>query len=91
MMEAEMAEIGVRELKARASEIVHEVKEHRARYTITRRGRPVALLIPVEDAEVAPPVQGHEAWEEFLRLGEEISRNWQVPQSAVELLSEMRR
>ncbi|HOG47952.1 MAG TPA: type II toxin-antitoxin system Phd/YefM family antitoxin [Anaerolineae bacterium] len=86
-----MGEIGIRDLKTRASEVVHEVKEHRKRYTITRRGRPVALLIPVENAESAAPTESHEAWQAFLRAGEEISRNWQAPQSAVELLSEMRR
>lgn len=86
-----MSEIGVRDLKTRASEIVHEVKEHRKRYTITRRGRPVALLIPLEDAASKAPAEGGDAWEELLRLGEEISRGWQVPQSGVELLSEMRR
>jgi prevent-host-death family protein len=87
-----MAEIGVRELKTHASEIVREVKEHRKRYTITRRGRPVALLIPLEEGgPLQTGAEGRDAWEELLRLGEEISRGWQVPQSGVELLSEMRR
>lgn len=86
-----MGQVGVRELKTHASEIVREVKEHRKRYTITRRGQPVALLVPLEDAKEGTTAEGHEAWQAFLRAGEEISRNWQVPQSAVELLSEMRR
>ncbi len=87
-----MAEIGVRELKARASEIVHEVKEHGKHYTITRRGRPVALLIPVEEgSELETGAGDRNAWDELLRLGEEISRGWQAPQTSAELLSEMRR
>ena len=48
-----MAEIGIRELKARASEIVRAVREHRARYTITYRGRPVGVLLPLDEATQA--------------------------------------
>jgi len=35
-----MPDVGVRELKARASEIIREVPEQRARYVITYRARP---------------------------------------------------
>src|SRR6476660_7727386 len=38
--------IGIRELKNRASEIVHEVKENEAEYIVTFRGEPVAVLRP---------------------------------------------
>jgi hypothetical protein len=31
------------------------------------------------------------AWEELRRLGEEIGREWKLPQTSAELLSEMRR
>jgi prevent-host-death family protein len=86
-----MGEIGLRELKMRASEIVRQVRDERRRYVVTVRGRPAALLVPLEDAERRPSAEGREAWEEFLRLGEEISRNWQVPQTGAELISEMRR
>ena len=44
-------EIGIRELKARASEVVRAVKETRARYIITQHGKPAALIIPL-DAEI---------------------------------------
>lgn len=47
-----MAEIGIKALKAHASEIVSEVEEGGA-YVVTRRGRPAAVLIPVEEAEDA--------------------------------------
>jgi len=43
-----MPDVGVRELKARASEIIREVREQHARYVITYRGRPVGLLMPLE-------------------------------------------
>jgi prevent-host-death family protein len=45
-----LAEIGVKELKATASAVIDEV-EAGASYVITKRGRPAAVLLPVEDAE----------------------------------------
>jgi prevent-host-death family protein len=45
-----MAEIGVKELKATASAVIEEV-EAGAAYVVTKRGRPAAVLLPVEDAE----------------------------------------
>jgi prevent-host-death family protein len=45
-----MAQIGVKELKATASSVIEEV-EGGAAYIITKRGRPAAVLLPVEDAE----------------------------------------
>jgi prevent-host-death family protein len=90
-----MPDIGVRELKTRASEIVRNVRERRARYTITYRGKPVGVLIPLEQPTPAPPtgVEGSAAvaWDELVRLGEEIGRGWQSPSTGSELLSEMRR
>jgi prevent-host-death family protein len=87
-----MAEVGVRELKARASEILRDVRERGARYTVTYRGRPVGLLVPLEEASPPPPTEpATAAWEELVRLGEEIGRGWRSPLTSTELLSEMRR
>lgn len=86
-------EIGIRELKGHASAIVRDVWEKRARYVITRRGRPVAMLTPIEDA-VAPGQESESfaaVWQELERLGEEIGRGWRSPLTSAELLSEMRR
>lgn len=82
-------EIGIRELKIRASEVVRAVKETRARYVITQRGKPAALIIPL-DAET-PKEKGDEVWAQLEKLGEELAKNWQSEKSAVEILSEMRR
>jgi prevent-host-death family protein len=82
-------EIGIRELKKRVSEVVRAVKEQRARYVITQRGKPAALIIPL-DAE-PPTDKGDEVWERLVQLGEEIGKGWQSEKSAVEILSEMRR
>ena len=81
-----MAEIGIRELKNHASQIVREVREEQAEYVITYRGQPVARIVPIpaeEDAE--------QALEELERLSHEISARWKSDKSAVELLSETRR
>ncbi len=46
-----MASIGIRELKARASEVVQRVEQGGA-FLVTNRGRPVAVLLPLNiDAE----------------------------------------
>jgi prevent-host-death family protein len=86
-----MAEIGVRELKAHASEVIRAVRERRARYTITYRGRPVGVLLPLDEATEAETVVGKDAWDELAQLGKEIGREWQSPLTSTELLSDMRR
>lgn len=45
-----MAEIGVKELKTTASAVIERV-EGGAAYVITKRGRPAAVLLPIEEAE----------------------------------------
>ena len=45
-----MAEIGVKELKATASTVIENV-EAGAAYVVTKRGRPAAVLLPVDEAE----------------------------------------
>ena len=42
-----MPEIGIRELKSQASEIMRAVREERAEYIVTLRGKPVAMIVPV--------------------------------------------
>jgi prevent-host-death family protein len=89
-----LSEVGIRELKAKASKIIDEVREHAARYTITRRGRPVAVLLPIADAPATASAGGpplDDVWRELDRLGEEIGRGWRAPESSDELLAGMRR
>jgi len=90
-----MPDVGVRELKARASEIIRNVRYRRTRYVITYRGRPVGLLMPLDETRVASlPPEGESAtaaWDELTRLGEEIGRGWRSSLTSAELLSEMRR
>lgn len=43
-----MQQVGLRELRDRASKILREVREEKSEYIITYQGRPIALLIPVD-------------------------------------------
>jgi|YelNatPaOPRAMG01_1025707.scaffolds.fasta_scaffold324512_2 prevent-host-death family protein len=89
-----MLEIGVRELKARASEIVRAVRDRRARYLVTYRGKPVGVLLPLGEAErseLVPEETRESAWKELLALGQKIGEGWQSDMTGVEILSEMRR
>lgn len=47
-----MPRVGIRELKNRASQILRAVREEGAEYLITRQGRPVAILLPVDQEEL---------------------------------------
>jgi len=89
-----MREVGIKELKAHASEIVRRVSEDRARYVVSRRGKPVAVLVPVDSGEARDtpePRDSRDAVEELLRLGHEATKDWQSEKTAVEMISEMRR
>jgi len=90
-----MREIGVRELKVKASEIMRNVRKRRTRYLITYRGRPVGLLAPIEGGESISPISTAEsaspAWDELTRLGREIAQGWPAGKTSADVLSEMRR
>jgi prevent-host-death family protein len=45
--------IGVRDLKNRTTQILRQVRENRAEYVVTYYGRPVAVLLPVDQAWLA--------------------------------------
>ena len=84
-----MADIGVRELKIHASEIVRKVHEKRERYVVTHRGHAVAVIIPVEEVQTVAPTDVS-AWDELVSLGVQISQGWQSSQSGTDILAEMR-
>ena len=89
-----MREIGVRELKVKASEIVRNMRKRRTRYLITYRGRPVGMLAPLESADApasVPAVDALLAWDELTRLGQEIAQGWPTGKTSAEYLTEMRR
>lgn len=47
-------DVGSAEFKARCLELIDQVREARAEYVVTRHGRPVARLVPVD----GPPASG---------------------------------
>jgi len=94
-----MPQVGIRELKNDASEIIRAVREERAEYVVTLRGRPVAVIMPVaedwQEAEAkraAATIRENAAfWERMAALGAEIAAKWQSDKTAVELIEEQRR
>ena len=94
-----MARVGVRELKNRTTEIIRDVRKNQAEYVVTYHGKPVAVLLPIDEAwlesetrraaeEVAP---GDEVWAELQAIRQEIGQRWQSEKTAAELISEQRR
>ena len=94
-----MPQVGIRELKNEASEIIRAVREERAEYVVTLRGRPVAVIMPVAEgwqeaeAERAATAVRENAdfWDRMAVLGAEIAAKWQSDKTAVELIEEQRR
>jgi prevent-host-death family protein len=94
-----MPRVGVRELKNQATEILRNVRENRTEYVVTYHGRPVAVLLPVDEewleAETKRAVEavtpGEDVWTELETLRREIDESWQSEKTAVELVSEQRR
>ena len=86
-----MCEIGIRELKAKASELVRHVAEDHAVYTITRRGRPVGVLAPADFAPVKTETAGRDAWAHLLAMGDRMAKQPGSRKSALEELFKMRR
>ena len=88
-----MPEIGVRELKTHASEIIRKLRDQRARYVVTYRGRAVGLLLPLEEPELAEQLlqAAADPWDELTQLGQEIGQGWQSEQTGAEILETTRR
>lgn len=82
-------EIGIRELKSRTSEVVRAVKEQRARYVVTHRGKPVAAIIPID--ALLPEKNNDDGWEQLLAIRARLAKDKGKKKSSLEILSEMRR
>ena len=79
-------EIGIRELKTRASEVVRSVLESRSRYIVTLRGKPAALIIPVDADYDREKVD--EVWNRLSDLREEVGDGRQSQMSTLEAVHE---
>lgn len=85
-----MREIGIRELKAKASELVRHVAEDHTVYTITRRGRPVGVLAPADFVAAQGRAAGRDAWMRLLVIAEDMAKQPGPRRSALDELSNMR-
>lgn len=85
-----MREVGVRELKEHASELLREVREKRESITITYRGKAVAQLVPVVERD-AVWEESRRVLDEMEKLAQEIGRHLPPGTSAVDAVREQRR
>lgn len=83
--------IGVRELKIHVSEVMRHVRDADARYVVTHRGQPIAVIAPYSPKEPAEVLDREEGWARFFEAGDRLGREWKSPLTAVEILDEMRR
>jgi prevent-host-death family protein len=85
-----MTEVGIRELKAQASDIIRRVRDKNETFIVTYRGRAVARIEPLQDrdAQVSHDVS---ILEEMDRLADEISKHWPEGVSAADAVAEQRR
>lgn len=87
--------VGVRELKTHAARILRHVREARASYILTHRGRAVGVILPLEPAEDASAfsedADASAAWNAFVRAGRRLEPRFRPGVSGVRILSAMRR
>src|SRR6516164_8166547 len=85
--------VGVRELKTHAARILRRVREARASYILTHRGRAVGVILPIEGPDVSQISEddGAAAWNAFLSAGRRLERRFRPDVSGVRLLSTTRR
>ena len=85
-----MTEVGIRELKTQASDIIRRVRENNESYVVTYRGRPVARLEPLADPE-EKRYRAREVLAEMDRIAEEVSKYWPEGLSAADAVAADRR
>lgn len=84
-----MQQVGIRELREQASQILRRVREDGEAFEVTYHGRVVARIVPTLQVERELTVEEWlEGWD---RLAEEISAVWPPGVSAVEAVREQRR
>lgn len=86
-----MRAIGVYDLKTHASEIMRKVREERIAYTITYRGKPFGVQLPLEEHGDVDPGKHRDAWANLEKLRERMARMPRPEKSLTEALAEMRR
>lgn len=86
-----MHAIGVNELKTHTSEIMRKVREERISYTITYRGKPMGVLLPLEENGGVSKEKEQDPWSKLEKIREKMSSLPRPEKSLTQALSEMRR
>jgi prevent-host-death family protein len=84
-----MSEIGVRELKLHASDILRRVREDNESFEVTYRGHVVARLVPAREGR--KNFDEAAFWRDVDELAEEIGAHWPEGVTAAEAVAEQRR
>lgn len=84
--------IGIRDLKAKASAIIEDVKGRRVTYAVTKHGAVEALIVPADvgDRILKQPHVDH-AWDTWQALVTQLAKESKKTGSAVAELDQMRR
>jgi prevent-host-death family protein len=85
-----MAEVGIRELKKNASELLRRVREGGEIIDITYYGEVVARLIPVKKNKTTAE-ELDKLWADMDQLAKEVSAKWSGSPSAIDAVREGRR
>jgi antitoxin (DNA-binding transcriptional repressor) of toxin-antitoxin stability system len=85
--------IGIRELKAKASAIIDDVKGRRVSYAVTKRGTVEALIVPSDAGErLLDHPNGENAWNAWQTVMDQlVNESGKKKRSAVAELEQMRR
>lgn len=82
-----MTVVGIRELRAQASQLIRLIQEKGETVDVTYHGKVVARLVPVSPSRKMTD----QAWTDLDRLAAEIGRAWQGSPNAVHAIREERR
>jgi prevent-host-death family protein len=86
--------VGVRELKAHAARILRHVRDSRASYVLTHRGRAIGVILPLDPERPPQALDDSDpvvAWDNFVRAGRRLEQRFHPGVSGVRVLSTMRR
>jgi prevent-host-death family protein len=83
-----MITVGIRELKAQASDLVRQVRESGSPVLITYHGKAAAMLVAVEAP--ANPLEEAHAWASLDELAAQIGQRWPEGLSAAQAVAQDR-
>ena len=85
-----MDSVGIRELKARTTQLLRRIREKGEPIEVTYRGKVIALLVPALDS-TALTNETAAIWTDMDRLAAEIAAHWPADVSATDAVRDVRR